>query len=416
MAEAAGPASIAEWLAEGHRLRENKEPAAALEAYRRAVHLAPNDLSLRFNIGLVLLDLNRPEEALVWAGQAASAEHVHLPSYTSMGEAFLRLGRHEDALPWFEKLLAIEPRDVQARLGRGLTLLGMGQLLDGFMGFEARLEDRRMGAWQPKGKYLPWRGDTDLRGRRILVSGEQGLGDNIMMARYLPMLRARGAYVIVQVYSQLIKLLEPLADLVVPHGQTPPAFALHIPMMSLPRAFRTTITTIPATTPYLAATPATLKPPFGPRDLPRIGLAWSGNPNHPMDRQRSTSLAALRPLLARVEAEFHVLHMPMAPAERAVAATLDRVVLHPEDRDFDATASLVAAMDLVICVDTSIAHLAGALGRPVWLLLAGPSDFRWLRDRRDSPWYPTMRLFRRAKVGDWAAMVEDVIDAWHEAN
>ncbi len=412
MAEAAGPASIAEWLAEGHRLREGKQPAAALEAYRRAVHLAPNDMSLRFNIALALLDLNRPEEALVWAGQAASADRAHLPSYTSMGEALLRLGRHEDALPWFERLLAIDPRDVQARLGRGLTLLGMGQLRDGFMGFEARLEDQRMGEWRPKGKYVPWRGDTDLRDRRILVSGEQGLGDNIMMARYLPMLRERGAYVIVQVYSQLIKLLEPLADLVVPHGETPPAFALHVPMMSLPRAFRTELATIPGATPYLSAVPAAL----GPRIRPRIGLAWSGNPNHPLDRQRSTTLAALRPLLERVDAEFHVLHLPVQPAERADAATFDRIVLHPETRDFDATASLVAAMDLVICVDTSIAHLAGALGRPVWLLLPGPSDFRWLRDRPGSPWYPTMRLFRRPRVGDWAALVEDIIGAWHEAN
>jgi hypothetical protein len=400
------------WLEQGNRLRGEGRAAEALEAYRRAVHAAPQDMSLRFNVALALLDLHRPEEALVWARQAAGAGQVHLPVLTSMGEALLRLGRHDDALPWFEKVLAVEPFNVQARLGRGLTLLALGQLREGFMGFEARLEDPRMGDWRPAGKYLPWRGDTDPAGRRVLVGGEQGLGDNIMMARYLPLLRARGAYVIVQVYSQLIKLLEPLVDLVVPHGQTPPDFALHIPMMSLPRAFRTDLATIPATVPYLSAQPADL----GPKLRPRIGLAWSGNPRHPLDALRSTTLDALRPLLASVNADFHVLHLPVRPAEREVACGLPRMFLHPEDRDFDATASLVAAMDLVICVDTSLAHLAGALARPVWLLLpASATDFRWMRDRHDSPWYPTMRLFRQPRLGDWAALVEDVISAWNEA-
>ena len=402
-----------DWLEQGNRLREDGKPAEALEAYRRAVHLAPTEVSLRFNVALALLDLHRPEEALVWARQAAAAEHVHLPVLTSMGEALLRMGRHEDALPWFEKLLAVEPSNVQARLGRGLTLLGLGNLRDGFMGFEARLEDKRMGDWRPAGKHLPWRGDTDPRGRSILVGGEQGLGDNIMMARFLPLLRARGAHVIVQVYAQLIKLLEPLVDVVVPHGQTPPEFALHIPMMSLPRAFRIDLATIPANVPYLSAMPADL----GPTLRPRIGLAWSGNPRHPLDALRSTTLDALRPLLASIDADFHVLHLPVRPAEREVAEGLSRVFLHSEDRDFDTSASLVAAMDLVICVDTSIAHLAGALARPVWLLLpAGATDFRWMRERTDSPWYPTMRLFRQPRLGDWAAVVEDVISAWHQAN
>ncbi len=401
-----------DWLELGNRLRGEGKPAEALEAYRRAIYLAPQDMSLRFNVALALLDQHRPEEALVWARQAASAAHVHLPVLTSVGEALLRMGRHEDALPWFEKLLAVEPFNVQARLGRGLTLLGLGELREGFMGFEARLEDPRMGAWRPAGKYLPWRGDTDPRGRSILVGGEQGLGDNIMMARYLPLLRARGAHVIVQVYSQLIKLLEPLVDLVVPHGQTPPDFALHIPMMSLPRAFRTDLATIPAIVPYVSAVPADL----GPKLRPRVGLAWSGNPKHPLDALRSTTLDALRPLLPAIDADFHVLHLPVRPAEREIAENLPKLFLHPEDRDFDATASLVAAMDLVICVDTSLAHLAGALGRPVWLLLpAGATDFRWMRGRCDSPWYPTMRLFRQPRLGDWAAVVEDVISAWQAA-
>lgn len=394
-------------------MRADGRPADALEAYRRAVHLAPTDLSLRFNVALALLDLHRPEEALMWAGQAANANPLHLPALTSMGEALLRMGRHDEALPWFEKVLGSEPFNIQARLGRGLTLLGLGQLREGFMGFEARLEDPRMGDWRPAGKHLPWRGDTDPRGRTILVSGEQGLGDNIMMARYLPQLRARGARVIVQVYSQLINLLEPLVDVVVPHGQTPPEFTLHIPMMSLPRAFRTDLATIPAGVPYLSAKPADL----GCKVRPRIGLAWSGNPAHPLDARRSTTLDALRPLLMAIDADFHVLHLPVRPTERAAAADLPAVLLHPDDRDFDATASLVAAMDLVICVDTSLAHLAGALARPVWLLLpAGATDFRWLRDRTDSPWYPTMRLFRQPRLGDWAAVVEDVISAWHDSN
>lgn len=402
----------------GNAYRLLKRPAEALEDYRRCIHLAPSDLKLRFNMALALLDLNRPAEALPWAQQAASVEPPFWPARTCVGEALVRLGEARQAIPWFDQVLQANPDDVQARLGRAVAQLSLGEYREGWIGFEVRLQDQRVGQWRPDTQHPPWRGDVDPRGRTLLLTAEQGLGDTIMMARYLKPLRARGAHVILQVQKPLLDLLADMADDMQVLGDVPPDYDMHTPLMSLPRAFRTEINTIPAEIPYLHVDPqrqARWRHRLGPAKRPRIGLAWSGNPLHPLDGLRSTNLATLAPLLAQVDAEFHVLHLPVRPDELPALARYKNLHHHPEDRDFTDTAALVQAMDLVISVDTSVAHLAGALGRPVWLLLpAATTDFRWLRGRTDSPWYPTMRIFRQPRLGDWAGMVEDVIIAWQQ--
>ena len=402
----------------GNAYRLLKRPVEALEDYRRCIHLAPGDLKLRFNMALALLDLNRPAEALPWAQQAASVEPPFWAARTCVGEALVRLGESRQAIPWFDQVLQANPDDVQARLGRAVAQLSLGEYREGWLGFEVRLQDQRVGQWRPDTRHPPWRGDVDPRGRILLLTAEQGLGDTIMMARYLKPLRARGAHVILQVQRPLFELFSDMADEVQVLGDTPPDYDMHTPLMSLPRAFRTEIDTIPNEIPYLHVDPqriASWRQYLGPRPRPRIGLAWSGNPMHPLDGLRSTNLATLAPLLARVDAEFHALHLPVRPDELPALARHSNLHHHREDRDFTDTAALVQAMDLVISVDTSVAHLAGALGRPVWLLLpAATTDFRWLRGRTDSPWYPTMRIFRQPRLGDWAGMVEDVITAWQQ--
>ncbi len=414
---AANPTNALAYNDRGNAYRTLKRPAEALEDYRRCIHLAPGDLKLRFNLALALLDLNRPAEALPWAQQAASVDPPYWPAWICVGEALVRLGEAQQAIAWFDQVLAANPDDVQARLGRAVAQLSLGQFREGWIGFEVRLQDQRVGQWRPDTQHPPWRGEVDPRGLTLLLTAEQGLGDTIMMARYLAPLRARGAHVILQVQAPLLDLCLDLADDVQVLGDPPPDYDMHTPLMSLPRAFRTELDSIPATVPYLhvdATHRARWQHHLGPASRPRIGLAWSGNPLHPLDGLRSTSLATLAPLLHRLDADFHILHDPVRPTEQPDLAHYPNLHHHP-GRSFTDTAALVRAMDLVISVDTSLAHLAGALARPVWLLLpAATTDFRWLHGRTDSPWYPTMRIFRQPRLGDWAGMVEDVITAWQQ--
>ena len=413
---AANPDDAQAYQDRGGLLRGLGRAADALEDYRRCAFLVPDDRKRRFNVGLALLDLHRPQEALTWIRQAADDLQPYLPAWTGVGEALLRMGEAQEAISWFDRVLALEPDNVQARLGRAVAQLSLGNFREGWLGFEVRLQDSRMGTWRPRPPpdgiaRPPWRGDVDVRGRTLLVTAEQGLGDSIMMARYLPLLRAGGARVVLQLQRHLPPLMQGMADHIGLLGDVPPDYDMHVPMMSLPRAFQTVLETIPADVPYLHINPALL----GVQPRPRIGLAWAGNPLHALDGLRSTSFTALLPLITRVDADFHVLHLPVAAEERAMIDRHRNVIMHPEDRDLLATAALIAAMDLVISVDTSIAHLAGALARPVWLMLpGGTTDFRWLRGRADSPWYPTMRIFRQPRLGDWAALMEDVLRAWEQ--
>ena len=392
------------WNNSGNLLRRAGRPAEAMERYRRAVFLAPGDATLRTNVGAALLDQHRAEEALVWFAQAAQGVGADPGALAYAGQALLRLGRPEAALPWFEAALAADAADVPARTGRAAALLTLGDYAQGWRDFEARLADPRIAAGLPQGWI--WDGVSPVAGRTVLLSGEQGHGDVIQFARYAPLLRARGARVVLRVPAGLVRLLGGLADAVIALEAPLPAFDLHCPLMSLPHRFGTTLATVPDKVPYLAAEAARLG--GGGRGL-RVGLAWSGNPAHMLDALRSIPAAALGPLLGVAGVEVHVLQ----PALRAGDAALAELPgLHRGGAvDFADTAARVAAMDLVISVDSAVAHLAGAMGRPTWVLLPYAADFRWLRGREDSPWYPTMRLFRQAAAGDWGAVIGAVAGA-----
>ena len=396
----------------GNLLRSLGRPVEAADSYLRALHLSPADASLRYNMGVALLDQHRPEEALTWFEQAAGAARPHPPAFASAGEALLRLGRPEQALAWFRQALMLNAQDTAARFGQAVALLTLGQYREGWRDFEARLADPRIAAGLPRFDAPAWDGTQPVAGRTILLAAEQGNGDTIQFARYAALLRDRGADVVLQVQRGLVGLMGGLADLVIDQQAPPPPFDLHCPLMSLPRGFGTELATVPDAVPYLVADPVRVEAwrrrlPDNVR--PRIGIAWSGNADHMMDHLRSIPAALLRSMLTSTPCSLHLLQTEIRPSDADAAHGFPGLHDHTADLvDFADTAALISLMDLVITVDTSVAHLSGALGKPTWILLPFSADFRWLRDRANSPWYPTARLFRQESAGDWRSAIETV--------
>lgn len=383
--------------------------AQAAEYHRRAVQLQPKVSSHYNNLANALRGMNRPAEAIqeIQTGlQFDPSSHIlrhHL------GNALREAGRVEESVAAFDQLLRAEPAMVEAHFDRALSLLLTGDMVRGWEGYDWR--------WQVKGNPPPrkfaqpaWQGE-EVNGLRILVYAEQGAGDSIQFARYLPALARRGATVIFECPAPLVRLFRSIPEVrqVIARGGALPEFDRVCAMMSLARCFKTTIDSIPAAIPCLRSPGKTPELPVragaSPDDL-KIGLAWAGNPTHQNDRHRSLSLKLLQPLLAQAGATFYSLQVPPDPALASLAPAC--VDLTPLIRDYADTAALIDQLDLVIAVDTSVVHLAGALGCPVWLLLPYAPDWRWLLERADSPWYPTMRLFRQPQPGDWAAVVGQV--------
>ncbi len=389
----------------GHLLRATGRNDAALDEFRRALYLTPHDPALRFHIAGTLAADDRLEEAIVWFTQAADARH--LPAFTALATTHLQLGQPGDALRWFRLARQAGDNSPNARLGEALSLLTLGHLKAGWDGYEARpAPSPFLGG---RDAALRWTGAQPIRGRTLLIWAEQGLGDSIMFARYLPLLRQRGARVILTVQAPLLPLMADMADRVVAEGSTV-TFDLHCPLPSLPRAFGTELDNIPARTPYLFADIERLKrwrPRLGP--APRIGLVWAGNPDHAGDRQRSLSRDHVMPLLTIPGISWHILQKEVAADDKVALSAFPDI--HIPGADLADTAALITGLDLVVTVDTSIAHLAGALGKPCWIMLPHAADFRWLRDRDDSPWYPSVRLFRQTHRRDWPGVIARVAAA-----
>jgi hypothetical protein len=417
----AEPGHAAAWNNLGHALRALDRPAEAEESYRRAVALRPDLAGVHNNLGSALLALHRPGEAAESFAEALQLQPDYAEACNNMGGALLALDRPDEAVPWFRRALALDPELAQARLGEAIALLTLGAFDAGWEAYEARWRDPRFQDDEPSRSQPLWRGGR-LDGKRILLHAEQGLGDTIQFVRYAPLVRRLGAHVVLEVQPPLMPLLGGLADELVPQrrsAQAPsPADAacdLRCPLLSLPLVFRTTPETVPAEIPYLAA-PAERQMAWaralGHSTRLRVGVAFSGSADHPDDAIRSIPAAHMLPPLLASGVELHVVQTDLRPPDVARLADWPEVRVH-EARlvDFADTAALISLMDLVISVDTSVAHLAGALGRPVWILLQRAADFRWLRQREDSPWYPTARLFRQETDGDWDTVLARVAGA-----
>ncbi len=385
----------------------------ALTAYGRAIALKPDYAEAHNNRGLLLASLNRHAEALADYDRAQALKPEFADVFNNRGLALHEIHRYADALASYARALALRPDFAEAHFNRSLTQLALGDLRAGWAGYEWRWKTRKSTApWRDFAEPL-WLGTEDLGGKTILLHAEQGFGDTINFARYVP-IAARGAKIVLETQPALKGLmarLEGVAD-VVDRGAALPAFDYHCPLGSLPLAFATELATIPAAVPYVTADPARCA--HWRERLPRsgrrvVGIAWCGNPGFRGDHNRSMSFVQFAPIAAAADVAFVTLNPGVSERDVAALATHPDVAnLAAEYRDFDDTAAVIACLDLIVTTDTSIAHLAGALGKPVWILLSRSPDWRWLLEREDCPWYPSARLFRQSVLGDWPPVVARV--------
>jgi tetratricopeptide (TPR) repeat protein len=397
----------------------------ALADYDRALASDGRAAFLHNHRANALLMLGRRAEALESCTEAIRLDTAYGEAYLNRGTILAELGRDAEAIADYEACLALNPDRAEAQFYSGTSYLTLGDYGRGWPLYEARtrLRGPRRVVADADFEQPVWFGEAPLAGKTILLHSEQGLGDTLQFCRYADLAKAQGATVILQVEAPLVSLLSTLsgADRVLAKGEVLPEFDLHASIMSLPGAFRTTLQTVPAETPYLRADPgktAAWATRLGPRTRPRVGLVWSGGvrPERPDLVRRNMPLSLLAPLAAApvdfvslqkgAQAEGELARLRAArwngPAMFEAAADL---------KDFSDTAALMQNLDLVITVDTSTAHLAGALGKPVWILNRFDNCWRWMRERADSPWYPTARLFRQKAFGDWAPVVQEVAAA-----
>ncbi len=374
----------------------------ALRDFETAIALLPGRAGLHNNRGNVLQELKRFEDAIESYDAAIALSPQYPDAHCNRGVALHELKRFNEATESFDRALELKPDYPEAIYARGLVHLLTGQFEIGWRGYEARKTRRRRPVGNRRFGKPIWLGGADISGKTILVDWEQGFGDAIQACRYIRLLEDSGATVLFAPHKELRTLMRGLnaSPHLVDLDTGIPQFDLHCPLMSLPLAFKTDIASTPGAG-YLSADDekaAAWNDRLGGKTKPRIGVVWRGNPIP--DKGRSIDVETFRRLF-NPRFEFISLQKEVSDAERAL---LDRAgVLHAGDAfaDFSDTAALCVLMDLVISVDTSVAHLAGALGIPVWVLLTWVPDWRWLLDRDDSPWYPSMRLFRQKTRGDW---------------
>jgi len=355
---------------------------------------------------------------LPWFDKAIALQPNLVTTLVNKAFALTQLQRLEAAFATFHHAATIEADNPDLKFHLSLLHLLTGDFEAGWAGREARWRMQARPGSYPQFSQPMWRGDIDVKGKTILVLEDEGLGDTIQFARYVPMLAARGARVILRVGDPVHPVLSGLsgvAECIPKSDPRLPEFDLHCPVCTLPLAFGTRLDTIPAAIPYLPAPPRSrvqawedrLAENLGPREGLRVGLVWSGRPTHPNDHNRSIPLRSFSRLL-NVDAAFVSLQKDVRPADKALLEQTSIVDLSSHLADFAETAALVSCLDLVITVDTSVAHLAGALGRPTWILLPYTPDYRWLLDRDNSPWYPTLRLYRQTATRDWGIVLDRV--------
>jgi hypothetical protein len=353
-------------------------------------------------------------EAALALSVATRMDPMRAEAFNDLAAALFVLGRDAEALACLRRSLSLRPDLPEAQETDAMWLLRYGRFQEGWRKYEARFRTRANRHLWRSFAQPNWEGEA-LGGRTILLHAEQGLGDALQFVRYAPLVAARGGRVILQVYAEIVPLLTglPGVAMLIDTMTAPPPFDVHCSLLSLPLAFGTDLDSIPAAVPYLTVPEdrmARWRGRLGPPRGLRVGVAWSGNPRHRDDARRSIPFDVLSTLLTdRPDIEFHVLQTGLRPADRLGLAERPWVRNHADvPQDFGDAGALVSLMDVVISVDTSIAHLAGALDRPAWLLLAHLADWRWLMEREDSPWYPSLRLLRQPERGDWGSVLSVV--------
>jgi len=411
---ALNPGDIRAWVNLGVALREQRRHAEAKEALEHALALDPQNPDALKNLA----------STLIWGGAFTEAEQLLRRAIAlrpdaaelanALGVLNSQVGRPEQAATAFRTALRLDPKFATAAYNLALALCMTGDYRQGFALYEERWGTKSFQSTS-RSFHRPWWRGQGFHGKRLLLHAEQGVGDAIQMLRYLPMVTARGGPVHLEIQRPLLRLLEGnphIARMWSRHDPPASDFDLQIPLFSLPRIFGTTLDTVPAAVPYLdvpAAHIVRLGGHLGRRTKARVALVWAGNAEHHNDHNRSLPLRAFAPLLELPGVEFVALQHGEACAQLAASGFQRRLRdLSPLQQDFLDTAAILHHVDLLVCVDTAVLHLAGALGRPVWGLIAKAQDFRWMLEREDSPWYPTLRLFRQRQHGDWAPVIERV--------
>jgi tetratricopeptide (TPR) repeat protein len=392
-------------------LGRGDEGRAMIEAVMKD---GPRKRLARSWLGKLLIASHQPKRALMIVTEDCENAGDDPIPYVNRGTVFAALNQLQEALLSYNHALTLKPNHLEAHYNRAFTLLALGHFEEGWREYEYRLQ-RPQGRLRRSFHAPPWLGAEPLLDRRLFIYSEQGFGDTIQFARYGIMAADAGAKVTLAVQGALSRLFRDLYPgvTVIDENEAAPEFDLHCPLLSLPIGFATTLENIPAWPGGYITAPADevviwrKRLPQGRR---RIGLVWSGNTAHSNDANRSIALVRLLPLLRSGDA-WVSLQKEVRAADHAALQAAGLYDLTDELTDFADTAALVSALDLVIAVDTSVAHLAAALGKPVWLMLPFASDFRWLAKREDSPWYPGMRLFRQQRPGDWDGVVTRVAAA-----
>lgn len=444
----------------GNALAGLDRPAEALAAFEKSIAVKPALAQAWNNRACVLRDLNRPDDAVAscdqaialqsgyveaWSNRANALSDLNRPldarenymkalelapsfvdAWSNLGLTQIDLSEHEQALDSYDRALSLDPDLAEAHWNRALCLLQMGRFDEGWREYEWRWRRHRMAAAERNFAQPLWQGQFPLEGKTILLHAEQGLGDTLQFCRYAPLVAAMGAKVILEVPQELMRLLQSLEGVthLVEQGQSLPSFDCHAPLLSLPLAFKTNADNIPATVPYLLADEAASKQWAERLDQHaghalKVGLVWAGGKRphvaelRKTDGRRSIALDMLAPFVDVPNVRFYSLQKGEAAQQLITNPEfVERITDYTDEfADFADTAAFVSNLDLVITVDTAVAHLAGALGRPVWIMNRFDTCWRWLLDRNDSPWYPSALLFRQPSLGDWDRVIAAVRDA-----
>ncbi len=393
-------------------LYQSDRKAEAIKAWREVVKTEESNTQAWYFMGVALSDLERWDEAIDSLNKVIEREPGHAEAWNSTGHAWAGKLDHDRALACYEKAIAADQQYSTAQFNRGLLLLKRGDFAEGWKGYEARWG---MPTFTPFECPQPqWQGE-DISDKVLLVHTEQGNGDAIQFARFLKLARARCKKLILVCTESLRTLLrdvEGVDEVRLPGTMPNDLFDVYCPIMSLAGIFNIDLDNLPADTPYLSIPKEVVVPTLPGNGKRKIGLVWQGSPTHANDQHRSIAAQELFSLTDKVDADFYSLQLPASREDKALMEKHNITDLEPELTSYAHTGALVSQLDLVITVDTSVAHLAAALNKPTWILIAANSDWRWLEDRDDSPWYPSARLFRQdAPAGAWEVVLKDLIES-----
>jgi len=394
-----------------HLLKQYDE---AIASYTQAITIKPNYPEAYSNLGVIQTAIKRFDEALASYNQAITIRPDYAEAYYNRGITLQEIGVVGQAINSFKKAIALQPDYIRARWNLSLVLLLMGNFEEGWLEYESRWQNKELHGTLGARKFLEplWLGKESLKDKTILLHAEQGFGDTIQFCRYTQSVSALGAKVILEVQPELVTLLNNLEGVhqIIARDSKAPEFDYQCPLLSLPLAFKTTLQNIPSL-PRITTRQDQLarwQAHLGAKVKARIGIVWSGSVSHKNDHNRSFTLSTLLPYLPS-DYEYISLQREVRDVDKEALSEHGNIKHFGNLlQDFTDTAALCSLMDIIICVDTSTAHLAAALGMPTWLLLPYQPDWRWLLDRDDSPWYPSMKIYRQVKIGDWSSVFENV--------